>query len=264
MNDWNSAKSDLSMYDKAFVQSSIKIRMDLNGFDDRDQYLKALQRDPAERDLFLNSLHVSYSEFFRNPLTFAVLEKVVLPELMLRAKRQNRSRLRVWSMACASGQELYSLAMLLEEIMELQYSYQPYQLFGTDVSESAIESAKRGWFPKSSMDNVTCKRLERWFIAENEGFRVKDELKKHLHFSVFDLNSEERQSPSECIFGDFDLLFCANILFYFDTERQGYILQKASSVLSKGGFLVTGEVERSILQRWNFKEHTPHAAIFTL
>lgn len=267
MNDWSTAKStisELTMYDDAFVRTCIQKRMELLGHSSSENYLKTLELDQAERSSLLHSLQVSYSEFFRNPLTFAVLEKVILPELIQRANRNNRSQLRIWSMACASGQELYSLAILLEEVLELQQSNLQYQLFGSDSNESAILSANIGWFEKSALGNVTSRRLDRWFVKEREGFRIKDELKKHVHFSVFDLNAEVLQSPSESIFGGFDLLFCANILFYYHAERQERILQKATSVLSKGGYLITGEVERCILQRKNFKEHTPNSAIFSL
>lgn len=267
MNDWITAISEiaeLSMYDDAFVRSSMQKRMELNGYSQPELYLKALKQDVAERALLLDSLHVSFSEFFRNPLTFAVLERVVLPELIQRARHANRPRLRIWSMACASGQEVYSLAMLLEEILELQQADVQYQLFGTDVNETEIEAARQGWFPKSALGNMTSRRLDRWFTEENEGFRIKDSLRKHLHFSVFDLNSDQLQSPSESIFGDFDLVFCANILFYYQADSQDRILKKATSVLTSGGYLVTGETERTILQRRHFKEQTAQSAIFFL
>ncbi len=253
---------DFSVYDEAFLLGSIRKRMQLLHFEGLEIYHKELEQNEEERAYFQKSLQVSYSEFFRNSLSFAVLEKMVLPEIIQQAIRNNRSTIRIWSMACASGQEPYSLAMLLEEYMEKLDKPFPYQLFATDQSASEIDFASKGCYDTASLSNISLKRLDRWFVRKKEGYRVKEELCKHIHFAVFDALTDPLSCPPESIFGDFDLIICANILFYYTKESQKIILDKAETSLSSRGHLLTGEVERNILKNRMFKEIYPYSAIF--
>lgn len=253
---------NIAVYDEAFLRSSIHKRMQLLHCDGLENYQKELVQNEEERALFQKSLQVSYSEFFRNSLSFAVLEKMVIPELIQNAIRNNRSKIRIWSMACASGQEPYSLAMLLEEYMEKLDKPFPYQLFATDQSASEIHFASKGCYDAASLSNISLKRLDRWFVREKDGYKVKEALCKHIHFSVFDVVSNPNSCPPESIFGDFDLIICANLLFYYNKDSQKIILDKAETSLSNRGYLLTGEVERNILRNRMFKEAYPYAAIF--
>lgn len=253
---------DISVYDEAFLLGSIRKRMQQLHCEGLESYQKELVQKEGERAFFLKSLQVSYSEFFRNSLTFSVLEKVVLPEIIQNAIRNNRSKIRIWSMACASGQEPYSLAMLMEEYMEKLEKPISYQLFATDQSASEIDFASKGCYDASLLSNISLKRLDRWFIKKKEGYKIKEELCKKMHFSVFDVVSDSNYCPPESIFGDFDLIICANVLFYYKKEIQKVILEKTEMSLSSRGYLLTGEVERNILKNRMFKEAYPYSAIF--
>lgn len=253
---------DVTLYDETFLQKCIQQRILAIQCDGYEKYRLELEQNETERMLLLKSLQVSYSEFFRNPLTFSVLEKVVLPELMQRTTGKNSTNLRIWSMACASGQEVYSLAMLLEECMEMRDKRIHYHIFATDQSANEIEMSMLGHYQSAALANVSLKRLNRWFDQKNEGYVVKDVLRKNIHFSVFDVVSNPLPCPPESIFGEFDLILCANLLFYYKSTTQEAIIRKAEGVLANGGFLVTGEVERSILRQRSFKEYYPQSAIF--
>lgn len=253
---------DVSMFDESFVSKSIQKRVLASNSHSLESYMDLLNTSQTEEKKLLKSMQVNYSEFFRNSLTFAVLEKITLPELIQWSIKNNRRQLRIWSVACASGQEAYSLAMLLEEHLEKETQKIQYQLFATDQSESAIEKSKLGVFARSDIQHVNQKRLDRWFIQENEDYRIKDALRKNIHFSVFDVLSSNVPFPPESIYGAFDLIFCANILFYYKAEFQDLIVENATKALVNTGFIVTGEVERPILIRNAFKESYPFAAIF--
>lgn len=253
---------NVSVYDETFLQSSIQKRIQATNSEGPEYYGMVLENDEEERKHLQKSLQVSYSEFFRNPLTFAVLEKLVLPELIQKAIRKNHNKLRIWSMACASGQEVYSLAILLEEYLENERNHIHYQIFASDQSASEIEQAKEGFYTSSCLGNMSIKRLNRWFTKKKEGYKVKDEIAAKIEFSVFDLVSNSFGSPPESIYGDFDLIVCANLLFYYKPEYQNAILDKAVKALSIGGYLVTGEVERPLLMRNLFNEIYPFSAIF--
>jgi len=255
-------KLNVSAYDEAFINSSIQKRLQDKHTVGSETYRLELENNVEEQTLFMKSLQVSYTEFFRNPLTFAVLEKVVLPELIQRSIRKQHNKLRIWSMACASGQEAYSLAMLLEEYLENEPSTIQYQIFASDHSVSEIEKSKNGFYEASSLGNMSLKRLDRWFTKKKEGYKIKDEIRNKIEFSVFDVVSDVGGAPPESIFGDFDLVFCANLLFYYKPEYQIAILEKAVKGLSSGGYLVTGEVERPLIIRNSFQEIYPFSAIF--
>ncbi|MEI7664139.1 MAG: CheR family methyltransferase, partial [Bacteroidota bacterium] len=106
------------------------------------------------------------------------------------------------------------------------------------------------------------RRIQQWFTKEGDVFKIKPELKECLDFSVFDLFSDRLSSPPASIFGDFDLVFCANLLFYYKPEFRAFILAKMEKCLANGGYLVTGETEREILTRYGYREVFPQSAIF--
>jgi chemotaxis methyl-accepting protein methylase len=109
---------------------------------------------------------------------------------------------------------------------------------------------------------VRQKQLEKWFVQTGNSWSVIPELKKHIKFSVFDLLSKQYSSPPESIYGDFDLVLCANVLFYYKPEAQKIIMDKIRESLADDGLLITGEAEREILKTGKFKEVFPQSAIF--
>jgi len=253
---------DISRFDNTFLLKSIQKRMDETRCDTMESYYALLDQYPPESDEFLQSLQINYSEFFRNPLTFSVLEKIVLPSLAQRKSRSKRKEIRIWSAACAGGQETYSLSMLLNEFNTGKVNKQDFRIFATDISENHVGVASKGQYPKSALNMITLKRLNEWFSKKGDVYSVKSQLKENIDFSVFDLLNPEFSSPPASIFGDFDIVFCANLLFYFKPEYRTLILDKLGRCLADGGVLITGETEREILMKNNYQEVYPQSAIF--
>ncbi len=108
------------------------------------------------------------------------------------------------------------------------------------------------------------KRVSKWFTKLGDSYLVNDELKENIEFSVFDLFNERYSCPPTSIFGDFDIIVCANLLFYYKPEYRKKIIKKTSNSLSKNGYLITGETERDILMQTGFREVYPQTAIFQL
>lgn len=227
-----------------------------------EEYCSLLEQNKNEAEGFLNSLNISYSEFFRNSLTFSVLERIILPALILKKKDTRRKEIRIWSAACAAGQESYSLAMLLEEFINSDSEKINYLIFATDQCESLVNDAWEGQYSADSLNNLNLKRVKQWCTKHGDTYSVKQELKKNIDFSVFDLFSEQLSCPPASIFGDFDMVFCANLLFYYKPEFREIILEKTTTCLANGGFIITGETERDILIRHNYNEVFPQSAIF--
>jgi len=254
--------TDASRFDCSFLDKTVQKRITETHCNSQEEYCALIEQNRNEGEEFMASLYISYSEFFRNPLTFAVLEKLVLPSLILNKKKAGGKETRIWSAACAAGQESYSLAMLMEEFRNDRNEQFSYRIFATDQDEAQIVEAQRGKYNKQSLNNLALKRLNKWFTNQGDFYFVKQGLKAHIDFTVFDLFNERLSSPPASIFGDFDLVFCANLLFYYKPEFQKIIFQKTGNAMAKGGFLVVGEVEREIMINYGFKEVYPHSAIF--
>jgi len=253
---------DVSGFDETFLYKSVQKKITETHCKSEDEYYTLLEQNEKEAHHFLNSLRISYSEFFRNPLTYSVLERIVLPSIVSGKQNAKRKEIRIWSAACASGQEPYSLAMLLEEMKNTDCNICNYRIFATDQSELMLSEARTGSYPADALNNISMKRVKQWFIKNGESYTVKPELKKNIEFSVFDLFNETLACPPSSIFGDFDLVIFANLLFYYKNEYREKILKKTYSSLARGGFLITGETEREILIRKNYREVFPQSAIF--
>ncbi len=253
---------DLTKLDPKFVNKLIKQRLNLHQCLVTDDYLSLLQHDTDESNLLFNSLSVNYTEFFRNSLTFSVFEHLIIPSLAQEIKKSNHHMVRVWSAACAGGQEAYSIAMLFEEFNRQNTEKLNYRIFATDQSAEQIKEAKSGRYKAYHLDHISQKRLHQWFIQEGDNFLVTSELKKNISFSTFDLLDSDASAPKESIFGDFDIVFCANLLFYYNLPSRNLILEKTVKGLQKKGYLITGETERDFYLKNGFSEVYLQSGIF--
>lgn len=253
---------DISKYDDDFIEKSIIRRIQHNNCTTEKDYLSFFSENKMEGALFLDSLFISYSEFFRNSLTFAVLENIVLPGILLKNSNNKKKEIRIWSAACAAGQEAYSLAMLLNEHKSAEGRMINFRIFATDYSDAQVMQAQQGHFQSVALNNLNLKRVTQWFKKRGESYIVKTELKERIDFSVFDLSCEDHSCPPNSIYGDFDIVLCANLLFYYNAEFRKKIMDKARHCLAKGGYVITGETEREIMLRYNFEEVYPHSCIF--
>lgn len=253
---------DVSNYEENFLYKSMQKRILETKCNSEIDYYKLLENDGLESVDFVHSLHIGYSEFFRNSLTFSVLGKVILPAIIMKKIKSNRNEIRIWSAACAAGQETYSIAILLKELLNNANEKINFRIFATDQSELQIKEAQQGNYSDLAIGCLSLKRVKQWFTRHGDAYIVKPELQENIDFSVFDLFSEQYSCPPNSIFGDFDLVICANLLFYYKPEFRKKIIEKTSNCLSSSGYLVTGETERDILLRAGFQEVYPQSAIF--
>jgi chemotaxis methyl-accepting protein methylase len=254
---------DLSLYDDVFLVKSLEKRLAATGIPTLAAYGELLAADGGEAETFLQSLSISFSEFFRNPLTFALLEQQVLPALLAEKERSGQKELRIWSAGCAAGQEPYSLAILLNELTESRKHTVAFRIFATDNSIAALTAAHQGVYEATELQNVRLKHLGKYFAGSEGTYKILPSLKCLVNFSVYNLVEEGSDSPSASIYGDFDLILCSNLLFYYRPEIRQLILCKMHRVLAPGGYLVTGETERDIIVRSpGFRAVTPPVPVF--
>ena len=238
---------NISGYDANFLKQAIEKRCSGLGVASLPDYLVYLSCNEAEPRLFFTSLNITYTEFFRNSLTFAYLEQLVLPDLIRKKKSVNE--LRIWSAGCSSGQEAYSLAMQIENHLERNSEKIRYRIIATDISEQALRVAQQGKYHKEAVGTIKLKDLDRYFIRSGEYYEITDQIKKNISFSYYDLQDRQTSYPQESIFGNFDLVMCSNLLFYYQEEQQKAILKKLINALSRNGYFITGEAEKQTVSK---------------
>ncbi len=253
---------DASVYEDTFFQKAVESRCAAVGGIPFAEYVRIVSGDPAELARFTGSLHVGYSEFFRSPLTFACLETLVLPSIIKRKVQNQDGGVRIWSAACAEGQEAYSVAMLCDELLRQASAAPAYQVFGTDIAGDALQTARTGTYTVPALGKVTLKRSEACFLRQGESYTVVQRIRDAVDFSAFDLVTERGMCPPISIYGRFDLVFCCNLLFYYKPHVQDRIIEKLDSCLAPGSCLVTGDAERDIVARHHFREIYPGSGIF--
>lgn len=258
----NSIGINISRFEDVFVHSCIQKRMKELGITTNDEYIQHIISHHSEQEAFSESLFVSFSEFFRQPLTFEVLEGIVVPHINRELASSGQKEIRFWSMACAGGEEPYSLAIALKECGYRLGEQIRFRIFATDYSENAINKAKKGYYKKSALKNVSLNRVENWFIKQGQTYEVHPDLKERIDFSVFDLLNNDCSCPEASIYGDFNIVVCSNVLFYYKPHYQKIIIEKACSCLRKDGFIISSKTERKIFLDNNFVEIVPNSAIF--
>jgi chemotaxis protein methyltransferase CheR/two-component system CheB/CheR fusion protein len=234
---------DFLAYSPLLTERRISERATHLGFADGAAYADYLYSEESEPARFVRMLRVRHSSFFREPLQFELLASCLVPS-MIRAGAENASLpLRAWSAACAGGEEVWSLAILLDEAFQSLGLPPRAQIFGTDVAVDAIEEARLGIYPRERLDGLTLKRFHRYFSPRGDVFCAEDSLRGMISFSVHDMLEQNTYVPPESIFGGFDLVLCRNFLMYLDTSAYRRVFDKLFRALKPGGVLLLGMAE---------------------
>lgn len=225
---------DFSCYKKNTMARRIERRMVQHDIKEIENYARYLKENPAETTALFKELLINVTSFFRDAEAFDVLRKDVLPQL-LDAKPENHP-FRVWVAGCATGEEAYSLAILLREYMDENPRQFRVQIYGTDLNEDAIAVARAGRYPPNIVADITPERLRRFFSKEDESFRIKKEIREMV---VFASQNVTRDPP----FTHLDLLSCRNLLIYLEPELQERLIPAFHYALKPGGVLFLSSSE---------------------
>lgn len=206
-------------------------------------YMECLKFDGKECQRLVDLLTVNVSRFFRNSLIFELLSARVLPRLLQRKANQNDWALRVWSAGCANGEEPYSVAILLTELLRSDFHRTDVQIFASDISRGALSRAKQGVYRFDQIKNVRMKFADQYFDVKDDHYIVKRRIREMVCFIQYDMNDTRTYVPPETVYGGFDLVLCRNLLIYYLPESQDLILKKLYRSLKPGGVLILGEAE---------------------
>jgi len=225
---------DFSGYKVNTILRRISRRMGLNQIDNHENYIRLLRETPGEVDALFRELLIGVTSFFRDAESFDALKSEFLPDMF--ARLPDGATFRAWIPGCSTGEEVYSLAITMRECLDRLSKRVELQLFGTDIDNYAIDSAREGLFPVSIKADVNAERLKRFFIKEGEWFRVRKEIRDCAVFSVQDIIKDPP-------FSRLDMLCCRNLLIYLDAAAQKKILPLFHYTLKPDGVLVLGSSE---------------------
>ena len=227
---------DFSEYKPSTIHRRIERRMAVHQVEAIDSYLKYLQQTPAEVEALFRDLLIGVTNFFRDPEVFLELETAVIPKIF--ESKTPGDAVRVWSAGCSSGEEAYSIAILLVEHMEaLKQSY-TVQVFATDIDSQAIATARAGLYPASIAADISPERLARFFTAEADGsaYRIHKSIRDLMIFSEQDVIKDPP-------FSKLDLISCRNLLIYMGAELQKKLIPLFHYALKREGWLLLGTSE---------------------
>jgi two-component system, chemotaxis family, CheB/CheR fusion protein len=226
---------DFNSYKTPTIMRRLQRRMVATGSARLTDYIRFLQKNPDEYRRLVSSFLIKVTEFFRDPALFAYLRESILPTLIEEA-RQRGNELRFWSAGCATGEEAYSLAILLCDLLGEELPDFNVRIFATDLDDDAIAFARRGVYPAAVLANLPPDLVERYFIPVNGDYEVRKQLRVLTVFGQHDLG--QRAS-----FPRIDLELCRNVLIYFTPDLQKRALQLFTFSLRDGGYLVLGKSE---------------------
>jgi two-component system, chemotaxis family, CheB/CheR fusion protein len=244
---------DFRHYKLPTIKRRLFRRMALHGITDPEAYLRLLEGNPVEVRSLYQDLLIHVTRFFREPQSFSALAKYVFPTMM--EGRAADLPLRIWVSGCATGEEAYSLAIALVEFLQKDHADTRIQIFATDVSETAIEFARAGVYPRTIDADVSSERLRRFFTKHDGGYRVSTMIRDLCVFARQDLTKDPP-------FSRLDLILCRNVLIYMDAVLQKKLLSIFHYALNSNGYLMLGHAETVGAQATLFslvdKEHRIH------
>lgn len=234
---------DLSCYRKPSLNRRIQKRLESLGLKYPEEYLRYIKADADETDRLLDAIIVNTSSFFRDPLVFEHISRDVLPEIGYERDFAENTPVNIWSCGCSTGEEPYSMAILVQDLPSKGFPPLSAAIFATDIDPDALKKAAEGCYTASRLDNVHLRRVQTFFSNHDDIYCVKPEVRHMVSFSVHDVLSPEKRVPKDSVFSSFDIILCRNLLIYFPPQIQARILEDLERALNPGGFLVLGEAE---------------------
>ena len=225
---------DFSRYKRSTVLRRVARRMQLNNEEDLQNYLERLRERPEEVHALADDLLITVTNFFRDPEVFSGLERVVVPRLF--DKKGPQDSVRAWSVGCATGEEAYSIGMLLAEFAARREMPPDIQVFGSDLHARSLEKAREGFYPGDIDADVSPERLKRFFIRESGGYRIRKEIREMMLFAPHNLLGDPP-------FSHLDFISCRNLLIYLERDVQRDVIELFHYALNPEGTLLLGSAE---------------------
>ena len=228
---------DFREYKRGTVTRRLARRLHYTGVNTYREYMQFLDAHPEEYQKFAEDITIKVSGFFRSQYAFKQVAGVVLPALLAYKEAHGERAIRFWSVACARGEEPYSMAVLLHEFLGKRLNDFDVSIYATDISRWALAEAQAAIYSLKDIEGLPENILESYF-RRGEDYELRDDIKQMVNFSCFDL-----ASASQAAFDNVDCIFCCNVLIYWQKKLQERVLKMLYDALAIPGYLVLGEVE---------------------
>ncbi|HEX3070971.1 MAG TPA: protein-glutamate O-methyltransferase CheR [Thermoanaerobaculia bacterium] len=237
--------SDNSKY---LLQKRLSPRAKEMNFDSFQKYFYFLQYDPraeAEFDQIYDLVTTNETYFFREPAQLAAFAEEIVPEIL---SRKTVKKIRIWSAGCSSGEEPYSIAMLLSEAGH--YNHATFEIFASDINQQVLAKARRGFYRESAFRATEIPLRDKYFSPNGDGsWRLHDDIRNRVSFGRLNLYDEARVS----LLGHLDIIFCRNVIIYFDDVSKKVVVTNFYNRLTESGYLLLGHSESLISLSTQFK-----------
>jgi len=196
-------------------------------------------KDRGELNSLFDTITINESYFFRAEHQFDALEKTIIPGIIGKNRENNNNKIRIWCGACSTGEEAYTIAILVKEKLEEKYPDIDFQILASDISNSALDKAREGKYKEYSIRKVEKSLLEKYFTLRGDEYEIDDEIKKMVKFTNINLYDDEQiHQVTGC-----DIILCCNVLIYFDIPSKQKVVTQLFDALNKGGYLMIGYSE---------------------
>lgn len=219
---------DLAQYKETQMKRRLTSLRNKRGYNNFSAYFKALENNNDLLEEFIDRITINVSEFYRNPKRWHVLKEKVIPELT-----KNRKSISIWSAACSTGEEPYSLAIMLNE----HFPHIQASILATDIDMGALSEAKEGIYQEQALKELSLVKKNKYFTVENNRYKIDEKLKRNITFRKHDLLNDSYPK-------NIDLIVCRNVLIYFTDQAKENIYHKFSDSLVKSGILFIGSTEQ--------------------
>lgn len=226
---------DLNAYKERQMKRRINTLSNKYGFKDYSEFYQDLKKNEEHRKQFMNYLTINVSEFYRNPLQWQILETKVIPELLTQAN----GTLKIWSAACSTGDEPYTIIMVMKEL----FPNIKVKLLATDLDDKVIDYAKEGYYNYKSISNLPANYIQKYFKKDASGmYRLSHDVMNCVEFRQHNLLADRYDT-------NFDLIVCRNVLIYFTEEAKMEVFKRFHASLRPNGYLFIGSTEQILQAR---------------
>ncbi len=223
---------DFSYYKENTIIRRLERRLSINRFERIEDYIRFLSESDKEKDTLYRELLIGVTRFFRDEAAFEIIQNEVLPRLL----ENNPKQLRLWSVACSTGEEVYSMAMILNSYIEEHKLQTEVKIFATDIDKRSIELAGQGFYPESIVGDIEPELVSRYFVKRENGYQVGERLRK---MAIFATHNVLKDPP----FSKLDMIVCRNLFIYLKADSQARVLGVFHMALKPGGILFMGSSE---------------------
>ncbi|OFV68699.1 MAG: chemotaxis protein CheR [Candidatus Syntrophoarchaeum caldarius] len=234
---------DCHQYKDSYLQRRIAIRMRSNAVTTYSDYIKILESREQEYDALIDTLTVNVTEFMRDPQVYTTFF-TFLRELVAAKVSRGDKTLNIWSAGCSSGEEPYSIAILLRKIPAIMNGDIIVKFVATDIDEGSLAKARTGLYKRDALKNLSTYEIRTNFTMDGQLYRINSDLKRMIQFRKHDMIRES--AIRFC-----DVIFCRNVIIYFSRDQQKQLYMKFYNALRNGGYLVTGKSETLIGEATN-------------